>query len=74
MLFWIMITIILGFLGAVEPLLGFTLPFAELRVVLLLLLVLGMAYRLYSMERSGEKEALRAKLRELEEKLEGEGD
>ena len=54
MLIWLIISITLALLGVIELLLDFTIPFIELRIVLLFLLVLGMAYRLYMMERSGE--------------------
>jgi len=68
MLIWLIIAIGLASLGVIEILLNFTIPFIELRVVLLLLLVLGMSYRHYFMERSGEKEALKARIQELEDK------
>jgi len=68
MLIWLIIAITLAFLGIIELLLSFTIPFIELRIVLLFLLVLGMAYRLYIMERSGEKEALKQRIRELEDR------
>jgi hypothetical protein len=64
-----MIAIVLAFLGVIEQMLGFTIPFTELRTVILFLLVLGMCYRMYVMERSGEKESLKERLRELEDKL-----
>jgi membrane protein implicated in regulation of membrane protease activity len=75
MLIWLIIAIGLASLGVIEILLNFTIPFIELRVVLLLLLVLGMSYRHYLMERSGEKEALEKRIQELEDKcreIEGE--
>jgi hypothetical protein len=68
MLIWLIITIVLAFFGVIELLLNFTIPFIELRIILLFLLVLGMAYRLYIMERSGEKESLKQRIRELEDK------
>ena len=78
MLIWLIIAITLASLGIIELLLNFTIPFIELRIALLFLLVMGMAYRLYIMERSGEKEALKQRIRELEDRrreLEmGEGD
>jgi Tfp pilus assembly protein PilO len=40
-----------------------------LRAVLLFLLVMGMSYRIYLMEQGGEKENLKNKVRELEDKL-----
>ena len=69
MLFWMMIAIGLSFLGLIELFLNFPIPFLELRTILLLLLVLGMSSRIYLMERSGEKENLKKRLRELEDKL-----
>jgi hypothetical protein len=33
------------------------------------LLILGMSYRIYAMERGGEKEELKNKLREMEDKV-----
>ena len=69
MLLWVLIAIILAILGIVEMFIGFTIPFTELRTALLFLLVLGMSYRIYLMERSGEKEDLKKRLRELEDKL-----
>ena len=78
MLIWLIIAVILALFGVIELLLKFTIPFIELRIVLLFLLVIGMAYRLYIMERSGEKEVLKQRIRELEDRrreLEmGEGD
>ena len=66
MLIWLIIAVILALFGVIELLLKFTIPFIELRIVLLFLLVIGMAYRLYIMERSGEKEVLKQRIRELE--------
>ena len=68
MLIWLIITVTLALLGVMELVLNFSIPFIELRVVILFLLVLGMAYRLYLMERGGEKESLKQKIRDLEEK------
>jgi Tfp pilus assembly protein PilO len=68
MLIWLIIAIALAFLGVIELLLNFTIPFIELRIVLLFLLVLGMAYRFYIMERGGEKETLKQRVRELEDR------
>jgi Tfp pilus assembly protein PilO len=68
LLIWLIIAVILAFLGVIELLLNFTIPFIELRVVLLFLLILGMAYRLYIMERSEEKESLKQRIRELEDR------
>jgi len=68
MLIWLIITIIVAFLGVLQLLLGFSIPFVGLRVVLLFLLVLGMAYRLYTMERTSEKESLKKRIRELEDR------
>lgn len=69
MLLWLIIAILLAILGLIEIFLDFTMPFTELRTVLLFLLVLGMSYRSYLMERGGEKEKMKQKLRELEDKL-----
>ncbi|MDF1526566.1 MAG: hypothetical protein RRA15_03020 [bacterium] len=69
MLIWLIISITLALLGVIELLLDFTIPFIELRIVLLFLLVLGMAYRLYIMERSGERESLKSRIRELEDRI-----
>ena len=41
MLIWLIITVTLAFLGVFELILGFTIPFIELRVVLLFLLGFG---------------------------------
>ncbi len=68
MLIWLIIAITLALFGVIELLLNFTIPFIELRIILLFLLVLGMAYRLYMMERSGEKESLKQRIRELEDR------
>ena len=73
MLIWLVISITLALFGVLELLLDFTLPFIELRIVLLFLLVLGMAYRLYIMERSGERESLKNRIRELEDKIRDQG-
>ena len=69
MLFWLLIAITLGILGVVELFLNFTMPFTDLRTVLLFLLILGMSYRIYLMERGGEKESMKKRIRELEDKL-----
>lgn len=69
MLIWLIITITLAFFGVVELLLNFTMPFMELRVVLLFLLILGMAYRLHLMEKGGEKEKLKGRIRALEDTI-----
>jgi len=69
MILWLLVAICLAILGVIELLLDFTIPFIELRTVLLFLLVLGMSYRIYLMEQSGEKENMRQRLRELEDKL-----
>ena len=69
MLFWLLISIVLAVFGVVELFLEFTIPFTELRTVLLFLIVLGMSYRIYLMEQGGEKENLKTKVRELEDKL-----
>ncbi len=68
MLIWLIIAITLALFGVIELLLNFTISFIELRIILLFLLVLGMAYRLYMMERSGEKESLKQRIRELEDR------
>jgi hypothetical protein len=68
MLIWLIISITLALLGVLELLLDFTIPFIELRIVLLFLLVLGMAYRIYMMERSGERESLKSRIREPEDR------
>ena len=69
MLFWLIIAITLAVFGVIEILLHFSIPFLGLRSVLLFLLVLGMSYRIYLMERGGEKEQLKKKVRELEDKV-----
>ena len=69
MLFWLIVAIILAFLGIIEMLLGFTIPFTQLRMILLFLLVLGMSYRIYLMEKSGEKEHMKKRISELEDKI-----
>lgn len=69
MLFWLLVAIILAVFGVIEILVGFTIPFVELRTILLFLLVMGMCYRIYLMEQGGEKEQLKSKVRELEDKL-----
>lgn len=69
MLIWLIISMILALFGIIELLLNFTIPFTELRTILLFLLVMGMTYRIYLMEKGGEKEDLKTKVRELEDKL-----
>ena len=69
MLLWLIIGIALAVFGVIEIMLNFTLPFVELRTILLFLLVMGMSYRIYLMEQGGEKENLKSKVRELEDKL-----
>ena len=68
MLIWLIIAVALALLGVVELLLNFSIPFIELRVSLLFLLILGMAYRLYLMERVSEKESLKKQILELEDR------
>ncbi len=69
MLVWLMIAIALGTLGILEYLLGFTIPFPLARTVMVFLLILGMSYRIYAMERSGEKETLKDQIRKLEDQV-----
>ena len=69
MLLWLMIGIALAIFGLIEIILNFTMPFVELRAVLLFLLVMGMSYRIYLMEQGGEKESIKTKVRELEDKV-----
>ncbi len=69
MLLWLIIGIALAIFGVMEIMLNFTLPFVELRTILLFLLVMGMSYRIYLMEQGGEKENLKTRVRELEDKL-----
>jgi hypothetical protein len=69
MLVWLMIAIVLGLLGIFEYLMGFSIPFPLARTVMVFLLILGMSYRIYAMERGGEKEELKNKLREMEDKV-----
>jgi hypothetical protein len=69
MLFWLIIGIALAIFGVIEIMLSFTIPFVELRTILLFLLVMGMSYRIYLMEQGGEKENLKGKVRELEDKI-----
>lgn len=69
MLFWLFIAIALAIFGIFELVLNFTIPFVELRTILLFLLVMGMSYRIYLMEQSGEKENMKTRIRELEDKL-----
>jgi hypothetical protein len=69
MLFWLIIAIGLAILGVIELFLNFTIPFTDLRTVLLFLLILGMSYRIYLMERGGEKENMRQRIRELEDRI-----
>jgi len=69
MLFWLIIAIALAIFGVLEIVLNFTIPFVELRTILLFLLIMGMSYRIYLMEQGREKEDLKKKVRELEDKL-----
>ena len=69
MLFWLLIAIGLAVFGVIELLLNFSMPFIELRAILLFLLIMGMSYRIYLMEQGGEKENLKDKVRELEDKV-----
>jgi Tfp pilus assembly protein PilO len=69
MLFWLLTAMVLAIFGVIEILLNFTMPFLELRTILLFLLVMGMSYHIYLMERGGEKEQLKKRVRELEDKL-----
>lgn len=69
MLFWLIIAIVLAIFGVIEIILNFSMPFVELRTILLFLLVMGMSYRIYLMEQGGEKENLKDRVRELEDKL-----
>ncbi len=69
MLFWLLIAIARAVFGVIEILLNFSMPFVELRTILLFLLIMGMSYRIYLMEQGGEKENLKNKVRELEDKV-----
>jgi len=68
MLIWIIIALILAFLTLAEVALGFTIPFVALRSSALFLVILGMAYRIYIMQRMGEKEDMKRRIKELEDK------
>jgi len=69
LLIWLIIAVTLAFSGVIELLLNFTIPLIELRVILLFLLILGMTYRLYIMERGSEKESLKQRIRELDDRI-----
>ncbi len=69
MLVWIIIALILAFMTIFEMLLGFTIPFPALRSTVLFLVVLGMTYRIHIMDKGGEKETLKNRIRELEDKI-----
>jgi hypothetical protein len=69
MLVWLIIALILAFLTIFEMLLGFTIPFPALRSAVLFLVVLGMTYRIHIMDKGGEKETLKNRIRELEDKI-----
>lgn len=55
---WMIISIALVLFEVLELFLNFTIPFIGLRIILLSLLVLGMAYRMYMTEQAGEKKLL----------------
>ncbi|MFV1957311.1 MAG: hypothetical protein ACC669_06700 [bacterium] len=69
MLIWVIIALVLAFLTVIEMMLGFTIPFPALRSTTLFLVILGMAYRIHIMEKGGEKEAMKSRIRELEDKM-----
>jgi hypothetical protein len=69
MLIWLILAIVLGFLGIMEYLMGFSVPFPLLRTVMIFLIIIGMSYRIYSMEKDAEKEKLKARVRELEDRV-----
>ncbi|UCF31333.1 MAG: hypothetical protein JSV26_02645 [bacterium] len=69
MLIWLIIAIVLGFLGILEYLLGFSVPYPLLRTIMVFLIVVGMAYRIYFMEKDAEKERLKERVRELEDRV-----
>ncbi len=47
MIFWLAVVMLLAFLGLIEAMLGFTIPFLAFRSIILFLLVLGIAYNQY---------------------------
>ncbi len=47
MTFWLAVLMLLAFLGLIEAMLGFTIPFLAFRSIILFLLVLGIAYNQY---------------------------
>jgi len=55
MYIWLGIMLALAFLGIVEAMVNFTIPFLALRSVILFLLVLGMSYSFYNLERKEKK-------------------
>ncbi len=54
MIIWLMIAIVLAILGIVDGVLNYASPIGLMRTVMLFLLVLGMSYRIYVREKSGE--------------------
>ncbi len=48
MTFWLVVTLLLAFLGLIEAMLGFTIPFLAFRSIILFLIVLGIAYNQYA--------------------------
>jgi hypothetical protein len=53
MLIWLILAIVLGFLGIMEYLMGFSVPFPLLRTVMIFLIIIGMSYRIYQGEGPG---------------------
>jgi len=47
MTFWLAVLMLLAFVGLIEAMLGFTIPFLAFRSIILFLLVLGISYNLY---------------------------
>ncbi len=56
MYIWLGIMLALAFLGIVEAVVNFSIPFLALRSVILFLLVLGMSYSYYNLEKGRDKE------------------
>lgn len=76
MLLWIFILFILSLLnffydifillGTIKPLDPFYVSFFD---ILFLLITLGILYRMYYLQRKGEREKLKAKIKELEDEI-----
>ncbi len=69
MFYWLMIMVLLAMWNLADDISGNTAPYPWMRSAIILLLALGVAYRSYYLQRSGEREKMNARVKELEARI-----